>query len=81
MSPPRTFTVAEKREAIAQAIQVGVSATSQALGISSGTLSCWVHKHRSGVAGYELADVHHRGFKLMPSRTRRAESRRGRVHS
>jgi len=29
MSSPRTFTVAEKREAIAQAIQVGVSATSQ----------------------------------------------------
>jgi len=57
MSPPRTFIVAEKRDAIAQAIQVGVSATSQALGISSGTLSCWVHKHRKGVAGYELADV------------------------
>ncbi len=49
---PRQYTVEEKANATARAIDIGYRAVSQETGIPWGTLSCWVFKARqAGVTG------------------------------
>ncbi|MCP4221738.1 MAG: transposase [Actinomycetia bacterium] len=54
MKSSRTYTAAEKQSAIRRALVVGPGAASRELGIPSGTLSCWAHKARRGVAGFSV---------------------------
>jgi len=56
MKSPRTYTAAEKRTAIARALQVGPAVAGRELGIPSGTLSCWTHKARQGEAGCAIEE-------------------------
>ncbi len=46
MKSPRRYTPAEKQAAIIKTREVGPAAASRALGIPSGTLSCWSYKAR-----------------------------------
>lgn len=52
----RTYTVDEKRTAIAATFKLGAAAASLRTGISAGTLSCWAYKARHGVPGYTLSE-------------------------
>lgn len=52
MASSRSYTFAEKQAAIARASEIGPHAAAKELGIPDGTLGCWVHKARRGVAGY-----------------------------
>lgn len=52
MKSPRKYTPEEKQAAIARTLEVGPAIASRELGIASGTLNCWAHKARQGLAGY-----------------------------
>ena len=54
MTSPRRYTTEERQAAITLALKLGPAATSQELGISKGTLSCWTHKARLGEPGYAV---------------------------
>jgi transposase InsO family protein/transposase-like protein len=46
----RRYTVEERRRAVKEALEVGLVAASEKLGIPKGTLSCWVFLSRQGAA-------------------------------
>lgn len=63
MSSPRarSYTLDEKRHAIARALVLGPSQASKELKISAGTLSCWLFKARKGHPGYPLPEPEPQG--------------------